>query len=238
MQELLRTLDGQAVSGDRDRGAGRRVPALTACAAPASLALTGTAAASGLAAAGRGEENGGAEGHDGRGRKARAHAAGLLQKCPQSTGPHEALASLDSLSFFMEVGRSSLGPRGLGSVKEEWASPEGTHRPWLPLLGLWSRGSSSLCRSRAALAQHTGGHTHPFPKGWAYKGLREEHSFRGWKAWNSPPLQAKEQRWDSKGPTGIWKDQKIKEENVDLSSPSLYLGCKNSIAFYCFDIIP
>ena len=112
MQELLGALDGQTVSRHRDRGAGRRIPALTAWAGPACLVLTRTAAASGLAATGRGEENGGAEGHGCRGGKGGAHAPGLLQKCPQPTGPQEALASLDSLSFLMEGGQRSLGTRG------------------------------------------------------------------------------------------------------------------------------
>lgn len=51
------------MSGHRDGGAGRRVPALGARAARTGLAFAGAAAASGLAATGRGEEDGGAEGH-------------------------------------------------------------------------------------------------------------------------------------------------------------------------------
>ena len=36
------------------------------------------------------------------------------------------------------------GHPGLGSLKEQWASREGAHRPWLPLLVLQS-GEGLLC---------------------------------------------------------------------------------------------
>lgn len=57
------------------------------------------------------------------------------------------------------------------------------------------------------------------------------------RAWNLLPFQPKEQSGIRRTHQDL-KDYKIKEENVDLSSPPHYLCYNNSIVFYGFDIIP
>lgn len=173
-------MNRQAMSGHCDRGAGRRIPTLSACGAPTSLALTGTAAASGLAATGRGEEDGGAEGHADGTRGLHAHTAGPLPKLSPGDWTSRVCRKhwpLDSLFFLAEEDQRSLGTRLCVLRRSRQAAKEHT------VHGCFS----SSFRERGLLSADPVLPSHHTPRvtciryrqGGAYRGFPDEHSSEG-----------------------------------------------------------
>lgn len=89
---------------------------------------------------------------------------------------------------------------------------------------------SSVCRSCAILGQHTECHSHSSltervvpTKAFLMNTVSDGRKYSSCtRAWNPPPFQPKELGRDSKRPARIWKNQKIKEENVDVSSLPIF----------------